>query len=180
MLLPNDAELLKGDFRQLTSILNPLEGVIAALPVSPDSPYGKLLGEDGLALGWNFHEGPVILRSSYVLERVSSSNHLFDPSNFRGYCSFLELALQAYAQDKAIVATNLVSFSENTSHLLSSYELIATEPLSSNRELLIQEGEEWLARKYGYRDRRNLELVCRLVFEEYLVVHPELTIRPAI
>jgi hypothetical protein len=111
---------------------------------------------------------------------LANNGYFFDPQNFRGYCSLLEVALQAYSQDSALVATNLVTFAENTGHLLSNYELIGTEPLSENQRLLISEGEAWLSSKYGYQYRRNLELVCRLVFEEFLSVHPTFAIPPAI
>lgn len=180
LLLPNDSELLNDDFDGLLMKIENIPEIVAAVPTSPESPYENLLDDNGVALGWNFHEGPLLLRSTFALNQLKNKGHFFDPQNFRGYCSFLELALQTYSQNYAIVSTNLVSFSENESHLLSNYELIGTEPLSENQRLLISEGERWLTSKYGYQDRRNLELVCRLVFEEFLSVHPTIVIPPAI
>jgi GT2 family glycosyltransferase len=180
LLLPNDAEVLTGDFDALLSRIEKHSDIVAAVPISPDNPYINLLDNNGLGIGWNFHEGPILLRSSFVMSRIEAGGLIFDPANFRGYCAFLELAFQIYSQDKALVATNLVSFAENTGHLLSKYELIGTEPMKENQRLLIAEGEQWLQLKYGYTDRRNLEMACRLLFEEFLSVHPNLDIKPAL
>ena len=180
LLLPNDAEILNSSFYELLAAIENHDAIVGAVPVASDNPYINLLSDSGLGLGWNFHEGPILLRSSFVLSRLKEGGLLFDPGNFRGYCAFLELAFQIYSVDKALVATNLVSFTENTNHLLSKHELIGTEPITENRRLLISEGEQWLKMKYGYTDRRNLELVCRLLFEEFLSVHPDLGIPPAL
>ena len=96
------------------------------------------------------------------------------PDNFRGYLSFMELALQIFSANIGLVATDLISFSENQSHLLHNHHLIGTEPIAKNLELLIEEGEKWLAHKHGLGDRWSFEMIARLAFEEFMRVNPEL------
>ena len=80
----------------------------------------------------------------------------------------------------AIVATDRISFAENTSHILMNHQLIGTEPIFDNLKLLVEEGEKWLAQKHGLLDRWSFELVTRLLFEEFLRVNPELKFPPLV
>jgi hypothetical protein len=87
--------------------------------------------------------------------------------------SFLELSFRAYANNKAIMATSSVAFREDTSIIKEQFAIIETEEQQKNFQMMITEGETWLAEKYGVRDRWSFELCVRLLFEEFIRVNPE-------
>ena len=176
LLLPNDSEISNWQPKNLFNIIEFQSTISAVIPLSPGNPYISILPENRVALGWNFHEGPIILSSDFIRERLSQQKYIFDPENFRGYLSFIELALQIYSNNQGIVGTDLISFSENQTHILKNSQLIGTEPYSDNLRLLVDEGERWLLKKHGITDRWSLELQTRLVFEEFLRVNPDLAI----
>ncbi len=174
LLLPNDSEIVQWNIKKLLDELAFSKEIVAVVPIAPANPYKSMLPESRIAFGWNFHEGPLLLRREFVEHRLNNQGYILDPDNFRGYLSFIELALQIFAANKGLVATDLISFNENQSHLLQNHHLIGTEPIAQNIELLITEGEKWLARKYGLEDRWSFEMLARLAFEEFLLVNPEL------
>jgi hypothetical protein len=174
LLLPNDSEIVQWNMSQLLVELASSKEIVAVVPIAPANPYKGMLPESRIAFGWNFHEGPLLLRRDFVEHRLNNQGYVLDPENFRGYLSFIELALQIFAANKGLVATDLISFSENQSHLLHNHHLIGTEPIAQNLELLIKEGEKWLAHKHGLEDRWSFEMLTRLAFEEFLQVNPEL------
>jgi hypothetical protein len=174
LLLPNDSEIVQWNLRELLHQLAPSREIVAVVPISPANPYTGMLPESRIAFGWNFHEGPLLLRKDFVENRLNSQGYVLDPDNFRGYLSFIEIALQIFSANIGLVATDLISFSENQSHLLHNHHLIGTEPIAKNLELLIEEGEKWLAHKHGLEDRWSFEMLTRLAFEEFMRVNPEL------
>jgi hypothetical protein len=174
LLLPNDSEIVEWNISELLSEINEEEKIVCVVPISPENPYRVMLPRSRIAFGWNFHEGPLLLRKSFVIDRFTNQGHVLDPKNFRGYMSFIELAFQCYTNNLGIVATDKIAFTENTSHIIQNHQLIGTEPIEINLQLLINEGEDWLVNKYGVRDRWSFELVTRLVFEEFLKVNPEI------
>lgn len=180
LLLPNDAEIISADLARLVSSVEGAMEVVAIVPITEDNPYSPLINETGIALVWNVHEGPLMLRKSFVQSRFKMGGELFDSSNYRSFASFLDLAFQIYAIDRCIVVTNLLRFRENKLHQLTKHELIGTEPHEENMSLFLTEGIDWLSSKFGFTDRRNLELATRLLFEEFCLVHPEISIRPAV
>ena len=180
LLLPNDSELFSWNCEQLISQIEDCREIVAVIPLSPTNPYRTILPESRIALGWNFHEGPIIFRKDYVHNRICTNRPIFDTNNFRGYLSFIEVAIQAYANNLAIVGTDLISFSENKSHLIKSHSLIDTEPLEESYHKLILEGEQWLSAKYGLNDRWSFELICRLLFEEFMDVNPSFPFSPLV
>jgi len=173
LLLPNDSEVVNWDFDRFLSIIEKNQSVVAAVPIAPGNPYSEMLPKERVAIGWNFHEGPLLLKKQFVAERLKNQGYVLDPSNFRGYLSFIELSLQIYSNNLSIVATDLVSFRENQSHILHNYQLIGTEPWEKNLEMLVNEGEKWLAEKHGVMDRWSFEMIARLVFEEFIRVNPK-------
>lgn len=179
LLLPNDAELIVGDFSRLFSVVEPIEQVAAIVPTSEDNPYGSLIASNGVSLGWLFYEGPIFLRASYVRFRRAIGSEMFDNSNFRSFSSFLELAFQIYSANMSVAVTNLVSFSENNQYLIGQHDLIGTEPFDTNLQLFLKEGSDWLAKKYGFADRRNLENITRLLFDEFIATNPDINLSPA-
>jgi hypothetical protein len=172
LLLPNDSEVVAWDANQLLKQLENLPNAVVVIPIAPTNPYITLLGPLRLGLGWNFHEGPILLKRSYLESRTKDQGFVFDEDNFRSYLSFIELSMQVYGDNRSVLATDLISFIENESHLLSNSALIQTESYSENLKLLVIEGEAWLRKKYGWQDRWPLEMATRALFERYLVMNP--------
>lgn len=179
-MLPNDSIVTSADFVGLEETLGQLEEIVAVVPVSGSNSYEPLIGSDRLALAWNFHEGPILLRRDYVAGRINSGHSVFDDDNFRGFASFLELSFQIYLSNFAAAVTNFVTLQEDNKYLLTLHELIGTEPFSQNLQLLFGEGRDWLQAKYGTSDRRALELASRLLFEEFRRVNPHVKVKPAV
>ena len=172
LLLPNDSEIVAWYANELLKQLENFPNAAVVIPIAPTNPYIALLGPLRLGLGWNFHEGPILLKRSYLESRTKDQGYVFDEDNFRSYLSFIELSMQAYGDNWSVVATDLISFFENESHLLSDSALIQTESYSENLELLVIEGEAWLRKKYGWQDRWPLEMAARALFERYLEMNP--------
>lgn len=177
LLLPNDSELVSWDIEELLSELDGHKTIGAVIPLPPSDPYLGLLGEAGVGIGWNFHEGPVLFTKKFLKYR-SGLGPVLDPENFRGYLSFIDLACQMYSSNFGILATDLIQFSENTNILINEFQLMGTEPLEENMALLVSEGEAWLAKKYGTTERWTIELIARLLFEEFLRVNPDVKFKP--
>lgn len=172
LLLPNDAELHHIDDLGLSQVMEQYPHAAAIYPISPDSGYEISLGDRRSGLIWNLQEGPVILSRHFCELLTKNASTVFDPQNFRGYLSFLELSLRAYANNFPIIGTANIAFRENETHLLSKAHLIGTEDLSQNLQLFVEEGERWLSIKYGLSDRWSFENLVRLAFEEFLKVNP--------
>jgi hypothetical protein len=171
MLLPNDSEILNFDVESALQINKRIPNLAAIVPVSPNNHYSKNFGKNRFEIAWHFDEGPIILSRYFLKSLVSKGTEIFDPNNFRGYLSFIELSTKIYASNRCMVATDLVSFKENKNHTIQKFELIGTEAYSENIELMLNEGKVWLQKKYGFEDRKSLELISRLLFEEFLKVN---------
>lgn len=181
MLLPNDSEVENFEATEILSQVNAQDSVVAIVPVSARSPYNHLLEKQPLALAWNVNEGPILLRRGFLENAYGQQGfQLFDGNNFRGYCSFLDLAFKIYSMNFGLAITNKISFIENTKYTISHFELMKTEPYEENINLMLSEGKIWLTEKFGYSDRRNLEQVVRLAYEEFLRSNPGCSIPSAI
>lgn len=171
LLLPNDAEIETFDalnlFNFLFSLSNQID-VAAVIPLSKDSPYRHILPRERVGLGWSFNEGPILLNGEFIEFMLRCGADVFDSDNFRGYLSFVELALKIYANNFAFLATDFLSFRENESHLHNHYELIITEQAQENARLLLMEGSAWLGKKYGVLDGISFENMVRQVFESFM------------
>ena len=172
LLLPNDTEIQEQRLDALAESLSVFKPIGAIIPLPMESPYRAILPPARIGLGWHFNEGPIILKSDFLEIFLRSGRPFFDPDNFRGYLAFVELALQAYSNNFGILATDLISFTENESHLINHSELIKTENVARNATLLLAEGRIWLGRKYGFLDGITLENLTRLAFEEFMRLHP--------
>jgi hypothetical protein len=171
MLLPNDSEVLNFDLESTLQINERVPNLAAIVPVSSTSHYARNFGINRFQIAWHFDEGPIILSRYFLKLLTSKGTEIFDPNNFRGYLSFIELSTKIYASNKCMIATDLISFKENKAHTIRKFELIGTEPYSKNIELMLQEGKIWLQKKYGFDNRKSLELISRLLFEEFLTVN---------
>jgi len=175
LLLPNDTVLVEMRVQELIAALNEKLPVAAIVPLPADSPYKKILPPGRIGLGWHFNEGPIILSKKFIRHQKRCGREVFDSDNFRGYLSFVDLALRIYANHFCMLGTDLISFNENESHLQNHHDLIVTEEASRNAILLLKEGRAWLAGKHGLMDGISLENLVRVAFDEFIRVNPKLS-----
>jgi hypothetical protein len=175
LLLPNDTVIVEMNISELIASLDRKFPVAAIVPLPADSPYKQILPKGRLGIGWHFNEGPIILSKKFILHQKKCGREVFDSDNFRGYLSFIDLALRIYANNFCMIGTDLISFNENESHLQNHHDLIVTEEVSRNASLLLKEGRAWLARKHGLIDGISLENLVRLSFEEFIRLNPKLS-----
>ena len=175
LCLPVDTEIKKIDLDSLLIHLDRFPKIQAIAPIEQNSPYTPLIPNSGIGLTWNVPEGPILLKSQFVRNfEFGNSVQLFDDKNFRGYLSFMELALKIYGNDSALAITNHIEILEREDYLLNFAELMKTEPMELNKTLLISEGKEWILHKYGLHSRWAFENMVRLLYENFLSVNPPL------
>lgn len=175
LLLPVDTEIVHLDLEALLTDLSEAPQAVAVKPLSERSVYSELLGQLSFGLGWNFEEGPWLLRSEFVKQQVAMSHDgaFFDPSNFRGFLTGLEIGFRAYSNGKAVgISRNLV-LRENETYLIEKSELMRTERVDEHMALYVSEGEAWLSSKYGIEDPWDFAQVVRLLFEQFMVENPQ-------
>jgi hypothetical protein len=100
-------------------------------------------------------------------------NLLYDGTNFRGYGTDLELVAKGYANDWATAITTKVWAEENEAHLESQSDLIKTESFEENLSLYIEEGRNWMRKKYGFNSRWSMQMYAKFWYEEFFKYHPE-------
>ncbi len=178
-LLTNDTEF--GE----TSVLGPLLEVLEEHPrVGILSPCSKLWGEKLLLkvqptkYFWYIHNTAYLLRRQFiedVMEPVKPDymNCLFDGTNFRGYGAESELIAKGYANDWAAAITTRAWTEENETHLLTKADLIRTETYEENVRLFLEEGRQWMRRKYGFNSRWAMQRYVKFHYDQFLEFHPE-------
>jgi hypothetical protein len=176
LFLPVDTEIVSWNIEELLREANSIRNLVAIKPLDPKSPYLPLVGSRPIAIGWNFEEGPWLIRRDFIelQQSISPDGTFFDNRNFRGYLTSLELAFRAYASDYCVGATSMTTMSENEEYLIQRNELMRTESKEENWALMLAEGEVWLASKYGFLDPWTLAWLTRLMYEHYLEIHPEI------
>ena len=100
-------------------------------------------------------------------------NFLFDGENFRGYGSESEMIAKGYANDWAAAITSKVWAEENQSYLLSKADLIKTESYDENIRLYVEQGLEWMRKKYGFNSRWSMNLYVKSFYDRFFDFHPE-------
>lgn len=172
--LPVDTELINCDLNFLISQQNLMEDVAGIVPLEHGNSYLNEMHNREIAIAWNLPEGPILLRRSFLNQFQSVfENSVFDHNNFRGYLSFIEIAIRIYSSNFALAVTKNITYQEREDYLLSMADLIKTEPLEINKYLLIEEGKKWLFEKYGFHNRWQLENIARLTYEEFLRINPK-------
>ena len=178
-LLTNDTEL------QGSSSLGPLMNILDEHPkVGILSPCSKSWGErlllekESTKYFWFIHNNTYLLRRAFIesiceKKNPNSMNFLFDGENFRGYGSESEMIAKGYANDWAAAITSKVWAEENQSYLLSKSDLIKTESYDENIRLYVEQGLEWMRKKYGFNSRWSMNLYVKAFYDSFFDFHPE-------
>jgi len=162
-----------------------LQEVLAKYPrvgiISPCSErWGEreLIGIDSLKYFWFIHNNAYFMRRELVEQLInvdspSYMDFLFDGNNFRGYLSESEIIAKSYANDWAAAITTKVFAEEDESYLLDRSQLIKTESYEENLKLYVDEGLQWIKRKYGFRSKWQMMQYSQLFYEKFFEYFPE-------
>ena len=178
-LLTNDTELSsKQTLAPMNKLLKEHQRVGILSPCSLRWGERLLLQETGIKYFWFIHNNALLLRRNFIesimeTEKPSYFNFLFDGSNFRGYFSESELIVKAYANNWAAAITTKVFAEENESYLLNKADLIRTESYDENIKLYIEEGQNWLRRKYGFNSRWSMQQYAKTFYDSFFDFYPE-------
>jgi len=179
-LLTNDTELSqKETIKPLMSILEEHKYIGILSPCSEKWGEKKLLEKENTKYFWFIHNNAFLLRRKFIesvmeIYEPNYKNFLFDGSNFRGYLSESELIAKAYANDWSAAITTRVFAEENQSYLLEKSDLIKTEGFEDNLKLYLEEGNQWIRRKYGFNSRWSMNQYVKLFYDNFFILHPEL------
>ena len=180
-LLTNDTELNeKASIEPLLAVMDrhPQVGILS--PCSNRWGERQLLQQESTKYFWFIHNNAYLLRRKF-LEAIMDTDSpdymgfVFDGSNFRGYHSESELIAKAYANYWAAAITTEVWAGENESHLLDKADLIKTDNYQENMRLYLQEGAQWLRRKYGLNSRWSMQQYVKSFYDKFFDFHPEYT-----
>ena len=179
-LLTNDTVLREEpSVKPLEELMNAYKHIGILSPCSKRWGEKNLIDERGVTCFWFIHNNAYYIRREFIdkIADFSTTDYmqfLFDGTNFRGYLTEEELIAKAYANDYTAAITNKVWVEENESHLLEHAQLIKTESYSDNLKLYIEEGLNWVKKKYGFNSRWTMQQYVRQFYEAYFEYHPEL------
>ena len=127
---------------------------------------------------WHIHNHAYLIRRELIeclmeKENPNYMNFLFDGSNFRGYGTETEIIAKAYANNWAAAMTTEVWAEENESYLIDKSDLIKTEGYDENIRLYLEEGKEWMRRKYGFNNHWSMHMYVKSFYDSFFKYHPE-------
>jgi hypothetical protein len=178
-LLTNDTELQpQKTIGPLTEILDEHPHVGILSPCSKRWGEKLLLEKQSTKYFWFIHNNAYLLKREFIESIFNENepdamNFLFDGTNFRGYGSESELIAKAYANDWVAAITSSIWAGENESHLIEKADLIKTEAFEDNLKLYVQEGREWMRKKYGFNSHWSMQQYVKSFYDRFFEFHPE-------
>ena len=179
-LITNDTEISgSGYIKKMMKILNENKKIGILSPCSKNWGEKFLFKKKKLLFFWFIHNNSLFLRKEFILNIMNSKkphlkNFLFDGNNFRGYGIESELIAKAYMNNWSAAITSDVWSKENETYLLNKNELIKTESYEKNLKLYINEGKQWMKKKYGFTSRWDMQMYVKLFYDKFFEYNPEL------
>ena len=179
-LITNDTKLPTGQktIKTLQALMNehPRVGLIS--PCSEKWGEKDLVGQDSTKYFWFIHNNAYFLRREFVDQLIDTNNptymdFLFDGNNFRGYLFESEIIAKSYANDWAAAITTKVFAEEDESYLLDKSHLIKTDNYEENMQLYVEEGLQWIKKKYGFNSRWQMMQYVKLFYDKFFEYYPE-------
>ena len=179
-LITNDTKLPPGQktIKTLQALMNehPRVGLIS--PCSEKWGEKDLVGQDSTKYFWFIHNNAYFLRREFVDQLIDTNNptyldFLFDGNNFRGYLFESEIIAKSYANDWAAAITTKVFAEEDESYLLDKSHLIKTDNYEDNMQLYVEEGLQWIKKKYGFNSRWQMMQYVKLFYDKFFEYYPE-------
>ena len=179
-LITNDTKLPTGQktIETLQALMSehPRVGLIS--PCSEKWGEKDLVGQDSTKYFWFIHNNAYFLRREFVDQLIDTNNptymdFLFDGNNFRGYLFESEIIAKSYANDWAAAITTKVFAEEDESYLLDKSHLIKTDNYEDNMQLYVEEGLQWIKKKYGFNSRWQMMQYVKLFYDKFFEYYPE-------
>ena len=178
-LITNDTKFPEKQktIQTLRSLLieNPKVGLIS--PCSQKWAEKDLIGDFSIKYFWFIHNNAYFFRKELLDQILNFKNptyidFLFDGNNFRGYLSESEIIAKTYANDWAAAITTRVFSEEDESYLFNKSSLIKTDSYEDNLNLYIEEGMEWIKKKYGFNSRWQMMQYSKLFYDKFFEYYP--------
>ena len=130
---------------------------------------------------WYIHNNAYFLRKDFVKEIFNCKepgfiNFLFDGNNFRGYGTESELIAKAYINHWSAGITNKVWAYENEKYLKLFHNKIKTESYFENNKLVLDEGQNWMRDKYGFKSKWSMNMYVKTFYDRFFLFYPEFKI----
>lgn len=180
LLLTNDTEFKNKSF--IKTFLNifkkhPKLGILA--PCSKDWGEKKLIKKNSIKYFWYIHNTAYFLRKDFLKDIINLKspgylNFLFDGNNFRGYGTESEMIAKAYLNNWAAGITTEVWAEENEKYLKNLSHKIRTDSFEENYKLVVQESEEWMKEKYGFKSKWSMQMYVKTFYDRFFLYNPEL------
>ncbi len=181
LLITNDTEFL--DRKPISKLMKIIEKHEKLGLLSPCSrrwgEFQLLKGKYKTKYFWHIQNTAYLIKKELInnignFDKQDSNKFLFDGENFRGFCSESELIAKSYINDWAAGITSEVSIIENEQYLLSMAKIINTENYETNLQLYIEEGKNWMKKKYGFKTRWSMNQYTKLFYDKFFEYYPEL------
>ncbi len=180
LLLTNDTEFKNKSF--IKTFLNifkkhPKLGILS--PCSKDWGEKKLIRKNSIKYFWYIHNTAYFLRKDFLKDIINLKspgylNFLFDGNNFRGYGTESEMIAKAYLNNWAAGITTEVWAEENEKYLKNLSHKIRTDSFEENYKLVVQESEEWMKEKYGFKSKWSMQMYVKTFYDRFFLYNPEL------
>ncbi|RPG55379.1 MAG: hypothetical protein CBD95_006015 [Flavobacteriales bacterium TMED235] len=147
-------------------------------PCSKDWGEYKILdNKEKIKYFWNIHSSVYVVRTSFIdqIKNISNSgykNFFFDGSNFRGYGLDSEIIMKAYSNNWSAAITKNILFQEDENLLIKNFEKIKTEEIGVNTKLFIQEGFDWMKKKYGFESKWSMQMFVKYFYDAFFENNP--------
>ena len=137
----------------------------------------NIIGKNSLKYFWFIHNNAYFFRKEMLDELINFNNlnyinFLFDGNNFRGYLSESEIIAKAYANDWAAAITTKAMAEEEESYLFKQSTVIKTDSFEKNLHLYIEEGLNWIKKKYGFNSRWQMIQYSKIFYENFFKYFP--------
>ncbi len=180
LLLTNDSEVESKPFiKELIKIMNKIKSIAILSPCSKKWGEKFLLKKNNLKFFWYIHNNAYFIRKDFielVCKKKNYTNFLFDGNNFRGFGSDSELIMKAYLNNMSAAITSKVWIEENENYLLKKSNLIKTDPYDQNLKLYINEGLNWIKKKYNFDTRWDMHLYIKKYYDIFFNKNKKLKI----
>jgi hypothetical protein len=147
-------------------------------PCSKNWGEQSLIGANSLKYFWFIHNNAYIMKREFIEQVLNADsptymNFLFDGTNFRGYLAESEIIAKSYVNDWAAAITTKAYAHEDESYLLNKNHVIKTESYEINMQLYIDEGLDWIKKKYGFNSRWQMIQYSKLMYDKFFDYFPE-------
>ena len=126
---------------------------------------------------WHIHSPVYVIRRSFIDDIKNTSkpgfkNFLFDGSNFRGYGLESEIIMKAYSNNWSAAITSEIIIHEDENLLIKNFDKIKTENYDLNTRLFINEGFQWMKRKYGFDSKWSMQMFVKCFYDSFFENNP--------